>query len=137
SRAPGTTGRPPEKQAPARPLSPPGAPAPAGSAVATGPLAPAPSPSSSSAGPSYNADCGGTPCGDGHPPDTNGDVGPTYYIQTINTSIGIYDKSTGTRVAAFTFNALIGQGAFGNLCDTDNFGDPVVLYDTFHDRWID
>ena len=22
------------------------------------------------------------------------------------------------------------QGAFGNLCDTDNFGDPVVLYDT-------
>ena len=33
--------------------------------------------------------------GAGHPPDTNGDVGPTYYIQTINTSIGIYDKSTG------------------------------------------
>ena len=22
------------------------------------------------------------------------------------------------------------QGHFGNLCDTDNFGDPVVLYDT-------
>ena len=34
--------------------------------------------------------------GAGHPPDTNGDVGPTYYIQTVNTSIGIYDKSTGT-----------------------------------------
>ena len=31
--------------------------------------------------------------GAGHPPDTNGDVGPTYYIQTINTSIGIYQKS--------------------------------------------
>ena len=28
--------------------------------------------------------------GAGHPPDTNGDVGPTYYIQTINTSIGIF-----------------------------------------------
>ena len=28
------------------------------------------------------------------------------------------------------------QGNFGNLCDTDNFGDPVVLYDTFNDRWI-
>src|SRR5262245_6387886 len=39
--------------------------------------------------------------GAGHPPDTNGDVGPTYYIQTINTSIGIYDKSNGNRVAAF------------------------------------
>ena len=28
------------------------------------------------------------------------------------------------------------QGNFGNLCDTDNFGDPVVLYDTFEDRWV-
>src|SRR5438874_257683 len=28
------------------------------------------------------------------------------------------------------------QGSFGNLCDTNNFGDPVVLYDTFEDRWI-
>lgn len=74
--------------------------------------------------------------GAGHPPDTNGDVGPTYYIETINTSVGVYRKSDGTRVAAFTFNALMSQGNFGNLCDTDNFGDPVVLYDTFEDRWI-
>ena len=28
------------------------------------------------------------------------------------------------------------QGQFGNLCDTDNFGDPVVLYDSFEDRWV-
>ncbi len=74
--------------------------------------------------------------GAGHPPDENGDVGPTYYIQTVNTSIGIYSKSTGTRVAAFTFNSFMSQGHFGNLCDTDNFGDPVVLYDSFEDRWV-
>jgi hypothetical protein len=74
--------------------------------------------------------------GMGHPPDTNGDVGPTYYIQTINSSIGIFDKSTGTRVAAFTFNAFMSQGHFGNLCDTDNFGDPVVLYDSYENRWF-
>lgn len=74
--------------------------------------------------------------GAGHPPDTNGDVGPAYYIQTINTSIGIYRKSDGVRVAAFTFDTFMSQGNFGNLCDTDNFGDPVVLYDTFEDRWI-
>ena len=53
----------------------------------------------------------------------------------MNTSIGIYNKS-GTRLAAFTFNTLMSQGHFGNLCDTDNFGDPVVLYDTFEDRWV-
>src|SRR6266496_157164 len=73
--------------------------------------------------------------GAGHPPDPNGDVGPNHYIQTVNTSIGIYNK-TGTRLAAFTFDTFMSQGQFGNLCDTDNFGDPVVLYDTFEDRWF-
>jgi len=74
--------------------------------------------------------------GAGSPPDTNGDVGPNNYIQTVNTSIGIYNKTTGVRDAAFTFNTFMSQGAFGNLCDTNNFGDPVVLYDSFEDRWI-
>jgi hypothetical protein len=74
--------------------------------------------------------------GAGHPPDTNGDVGPQYYIQTINTSIGVFRKTDGARVAAFTFDTFMSQGSFGNLCDTDNFGDPVVLYDSFEDRWI-
>lgn len=74
--------------------------------------------------------------GAGSPPDTNGDAGPTYYIQSVNTSVGVYRKSDGFREAAFTFDTLMSQGDFGNLCDTDNFGDPVVLYDTFEDRWI-
>ena len=74
--------------------------------------------------------------GAGHPPDTNGDVGPTYYIQTINSSVGIFTKSDGVRVAAFTLDTFMSQGNFGNLCDTNNFGDPVVLYDSFEDRWI-
>jgi hypothetical protein len=74
--------------------------------------------------------------GAGSPPDTNGDVGPQYYIQTVNTSIGIYDKSNGLRVSGLTFNTFMSQGNFGNLCDTNNFGDPVVLYDTFENRWI-
>ena len=74
--------------------------------------------------------------GGGHPPDPNGDVGPAYFIQVVNTSIGIYRKSDGVRVAALTFNTFMSQGQFGNLCDTNNFGDPVVLYDSFEDRWI-
>src|SRR5262249_23460664 len=74
--------------------------------------------------------------GAGHPPDTNGDVGPNHYVQTINTSVGIYRKSDGVRLAAFTFNTFMSQGHFGNFCDTNNDGDPVVVYDTFDDRWI-
>jgi hypothetical protein len=74
--------------------------------------------------------------GAGHPPDTTGDVGPEYFIQAINTSVGIFRKSDGGLVTAFTFDTLMSQAAAGNLCDTANFGDPVVLYDSFEDRWV-
>ena len=94
------------------------------------PSAPAPAPTNSFEGLDF------TTWGAGHPADTNGDVGPLYYIQTINTAVGIYNKSDGSQVTAFIFNTLMSQGNFGNLCDTSNFGDPVVLYDTFEDRWI-
>jgi hypothetical protein len=94
------------------------------------PSAPAPTPAKSFDGLDFQN------WGSGHPPDTVGDVGPTYYIQSINSSIGIFRKSDGVRVAAFTLNTFMSQGAFGNLCDTNNFGDPVVLYDTFEDRWV-
>jgi hypothetical protein len=87
-----------------------------------------PAPLSSFAGLDYQS------WGSGHPPDTNGDVGPVYYIQTVNTSIGIYAKTTGTRVAAFTFNDFF-HGT-DTPCDTANQGDPIVLYDPEADRWI-
>ncbi len=90
----------------------------------------APAPSINFAGLDFNN------WGSGHPPDTVGDVGPNHYIQSINSSVGIYRKSDGVRLAAFTLDTLMSQGNFGNLCDTDNFGDPVVLYDTFEDRWV-
>jgi len=94
------------------------------------PSAPAPSPSVSFSGLDFAT------WGSGHPPDTVGDVGPNHYIQAVNASVGIFSKSGGAPLAAFNFNALMSQGHFGNLCDTNNFGDPVVLYDTFEDRWI-
>jgi uncharacterized repeat protein (TIGR01451 family) len=98
--------------------------------VVPGPSAPAPTPIANFDGLDFAT------WGAGHPPDPNGDVGPTYYIQSINSSIGIYAKTGGAPVAAFTFNTFMSQGAFGNLCDTNNFGDPLVLYDTFEDRWV-
>ena len=92
--------------------------------------APAPPPTANFEGLDFNT------WGNGHPPDTNGDVGPNHYIQSINTSVGIFDKTTGNLITAFTFNSFMSQGNFGNLCDTNNFGDPVVMYDTFEDRWV-
>jgi carboxypeptidase family protein len=74
--------------------------------------------------------------GDGWPPDTNGDVGPVYYLQTVNTSLGIFRKSDGALMARLSFDQLMSQGDQGNLCDTGNFGDPVVVWDSAADRWI-
>jgi hypothetical protein len=96
----------------------------------TAPSAAAPAPSSSFAGLDFQN------WGAGWPPDTNGDVGPNHYIQTVNTSIGIYRKSDGTRLAAFTFDQFFSQGATGTPCDNANQGDPVTLYDALADRWI-
>src|SRR5438132_114422 len=97
---------------------------------AVSPAAAAPSPSSNFPGLDFAG------WGAGWPPDTNGDVGPTYFIQTVNTSVGIFDKATGNRVAAFTFNSLFSQSPTGTPCDNSNQGDPVALYDPIGDRWI-
>jgi hypothetical protein len=99
------------------------------------PAAPAPSPGSGGGAGNF-AGLDFANFGDGWPPDPNGDVGPTYYIQTVNTSVGIFNKSDGTRAAAFSFDALMSQGHFGNSCDGNNFGDVVVVWDSSADRWI-
>ena len=74
--------------------------------------------------------------GAGWPPDTHGDVGPTHYIQAVNTSIGIFNKSTGARMAAFTFNNFFVAAGGSGACATLNYGDPIVLYDQVSGRWI-
>ncbi len=75
--------------------------------------------------------------GAGWPPDTNGDVGSDYFIQTVNTTIGIYNKSTGVEDSTTTFdNFFGGTGITGTPCDGDNNGDPIVLYDQYEQRWF-
>ena len=71
--------------------------------------------------------------GAGWPPDTVGDVGPNHYVQAVNTSIGIYNK-TGTRLDAFTFDDL--WTGTGTPCDAGNSGDVTVVYEPMADRFI-
>ena len=98
-------------------------------------LAPMPAASSSFAGLSLSDPVTGGQAGSGYPPDTNGDVGPKHYILGVNDSYAIYDKATGSRLAAFTENALW-NGVGNTKCNGNAFGDPIVLYDAFADRWI-
>jgi hypothetical protein len=98
--------------------------------AASAPAAPAPS-ATSFDGLDYNN------WGDGHPPDTVGDVGPNHYVQAVNTAFAVYSK-TGTRLAAATFDALWADApdATSGQCKGHNFGDPTVVYDSMADRWI-
>lgn len=69
------------------------------------------------------------------PPDTNGDVGLTYYIQWVNTSFAIFDKSTGAAVYGPAAGNTLWQ-SLGGECAADNDGDPIVQYDQMAHRWI-
>src|SRR4051812_13193439 len=102
-------------------------------AADTVPNAPAPGPGSGAfAGTFAGLDSAGW--GAGWPPDTNGDVGPTYFIQAVNTPIGIFKKRAGWRVAPSPSAALFtGRGTF---CATDSGGAPPVPYAPPHDRWF-
>jgi hypothetical protein len=68
------------------------------------------------------------------PPDTVGDVGPDHYVQMVNASFAIYDK-TGTLLAGPSNINTLWSG-FGGLCETTNRGDPIVLYDEAAGRFL-
>jgi hypothetical protein len=69
------------------------------------------------------------------PPDTNGEVGATQYVQMVNEGIEVFDKTTGASVYGPVSIATLWSG-FGGLCQTSGNGDPVVLYDQLADRWV-
>lgn len=65
------------------------------------------------------------------PPDTNGAVGKTQFMEVSNGSYAIYDKATGTRtslVSDVAFWATAGQ--------TGANGDSRVMYNIDAQRWI-
>jgi hypothetical protein len=69
------------------------------------------------------------------PPDTNGAVGATQFVQIVNVTLAVYDKRTGARVLGPALINSIWKG-FGGPCETGNGGDPIVLHDQLADRWL-
>ena len=73
------------------------------------------------------------------PPDTDGEIGKNHYIQMVNLSMAIYNKS-GTLLygpfrpsSLWPRNDVCGPDSIGNPRDD---GDPIVLYDQLADRWL-
>jgi hypothetical protein len=73
------------------------------------------------------------------PPDSDGDVGPNHYVNAVNSSIKIFDKSgnplNGTN--GTTFNSFfLPLGATTPCGAMQNRGDPFVFYDHLANRWV-
>jgi len=67
-----------------------------------------------------------------YPSDANGTAGPLYYMQTVNCTYAIYNKSGDLLVGPTAINTL-----FSGVPGADyNDGDPLVLYDEQADRWL-
>lgn len=74
----------------------------------------------------------------GLPPDPTGAAGRNHFIQWVNTHYAIFNKDGS--VVDLTGNDFISGNAlwngFGGVCESDNDGDPIVIYDQLADRWM-
>jgi len=72
---------------------------------------------------------------DAAPPDTNGAVSGTQYVQWVNEAFAVFDKSSGAIVYGPAAGNTLWSG-FGGPCQSFNDGDPIVQYDKLANRWI-
>lgn len=68
------------------------------------------------------------------PPDTDGEVGRSYFVQMINSLTTVFDKN-GVIVTGPAASNIYWAGIGGN-CEPYNQGDPIVLFDENADRWL-
>lgn len=68
------------------------------------------------------------------PPDTEATVGPNHYIQVVNLSFEIFDKTGVSLGGPWNTNTL--WSGFGGPCQNTNNGDAIFLYDEQADRYV-
>ncbi len=70
------------------------------------------------------------------PPDTNGSVGATQFVQWVNLSFAVFDKSTGGLLYGPAAGNTLWQGFGIAACANNNDGDPIAQYDKAANRWV-
>ena len=68
------------------------------------------------------------------PADTNGAVGATQYVQWVNESFAVFDKTGVLQYGPAAGNTL--WTGFGGSCEVTNDGDPIAQYDKAANRWV-
>ncbi|HEY0476797.1 MAG TPA: proprotein convertase P-domain-containing protein [Kofleriaceae bacterium] len=69
------------------------------------------------------------------PPDTDGDIGPNHYVQIVNSSVTIFNRTGGIALGPITTKTIFANFN-NNACQNTNDGDGVVRYDRIADRWV-
>jgi hypothetical protein len=69
------------------------------------------------------------------PPDTNGAAGETQFVQWVNASFAVFDKSTGALLYGPAAGNTLWTG-FGGQCQNNNSGDPIAQFDKVAGRWV-
>jgi IPT/TIG domain len=68
------------------------------------------------------------------PPDTNGHIGATQYVQWNNLDFAVWDKSGKLLYGPAAGNTIFKP--LGGICGSHNDGDPVASYDILAGRWV-
>ena len=64
-------------------------------------------------------------------------MGPNHYVQAVNETFRVFDKSGTPLSPVTTFNSFFAPLGAGNPCgNSENQGDPFVFYDHLADRWV-
>jgi hypothetical protein len=69
------------------------------------------------------------------PPDSDGDVGPDHYVEAVNSTFKVFDKTGNTLSGPTTYNSFF-SSLVGTPCANANQGDPFAFYDHLADRWV-
>jgi hypothetical protein len=69
------------------------------------------------------------------PPDTNGAAGSTQFVQWVNLSFAVFNKSNGSVAYGPAAGNTLWQ-PLGGPCAANNSGDPIAQYDKAAGRWV-
>ncbi len=70
------------------------------------------------------------------PPDTNGAVGATQFVQWVNESFAVFSKAGALLAGPTAGNTLFSALGSTHPCAVHNDGDPIAQYDKAANRWV-
>ncbi len=68
-----------------------------------------------------------------YPPDTIGAAGPNHFVEAVNLTMAIYNKSTGAQISSKSLSTFFSGGG---LTGIQSLSDPFAAFDTFTNQFV-